>query len=812
MPININNVYGNDSTFYKVPSSTGGFYPLSLATLSDEFEFPYFNHTLGMGLLNGQFSESPDISICPIGMLKGNAITDIAYYSLYNDSSNQKTVFTDKHESITAPLMYISNFSGTNTGSVYSMKKGLSTSGNSDWTSESVYTNKYAPFPSVMTSLTQPIAEFQYKSFILCPIVYATNSLTTSGDDEYPNINNIVAYDLYTYIKSKKIFETYKYLVGVSVTAFSTQQTVDFNNDDLSSINFKSIDFTGQTIDITNEQNSYRFYLMPMGNSEYVDQTGEKYLYFTSSTSLNETYYYYKTDGTGSQLKTSGYSTRIIGANSGWSYGATQVSLNEVTYTLNREWFENIKNVITNSTLRLYQWTEVNETNATTIYDYVLQQVSYFGMYFNVSISDIFSKNLNDIYSSEFTYLGLINEDGYTDGTYANGKAIKNYPQSGWDSLKNQSPFEYTIQPDNTEYDDETKLNTGRLFTVGSNVFTNVYALSRFTTFELRKYLYSVVAPESTSETNTKQFLTNNPIDCIVGCFQYPFNVIPENSSTDSIRLGNTNATSETGVELKGYQITDCLRILDFGTEYYFPKFGDFRDYEPYSECLLYIPYTGYIPISPSEFIGHNIGVKMIVDVTTGACLSLIYKDSLVIQAVNGTIGLQIPITGIQQADYANAIHNAKFQSKVALSNSVAGIANATISGIASGISGNSLGLVSSLAGITTATVNGVLNIENATYNLNHTQVPFKVSGSSSPACDFDNEQICRLILKRPIMDNNYNSSIYGKTVGFACTINSSLSNFTGFTQVSNADLSGVMATIEEKKMIVQLLQSGVYL
>ena len=39
----------------------------------------------------------------------------------------------------------------------------------------------------------------------------------------------------------------------------------------------------------------------------------------------------------------------------------------------------------------------------------------------------------------------------------------------------------------------------------------------------------------------------------------------------------------------------------------------------------------------------------MIVDLKTGAALALIYRDGMVVDSVGGTVGITIPISGIER-------------------------------------------------------------------------------------------------------------------------------------------------------------------
>ncbi|MDE5771622.1 MAG: hypothetical protein K2I06_08375 [Ruminococcus sp.] len=452
-----------------------------------------------------------------------------------------------------------------------------------------------------------------------------------------------------------------------------------------------------------------------------------------------------------------------------------------------------------NSRYYFYQYTPLSVFGGIENFEnYCLSQTAYLGQFFSESY---FAAQSVPELDDEYIYLGIIDDSGITHGEYTRGKENRNQKQWDWTDIIEDSPYNPNTPTDPSQYDEETKLYGA---TKAGTAFLHVYECDGAVIENLKYYLYQIVAPEATDETLTKSFLTVNPIDCITGCYEFPFTIRDRFSIASNIVLGNTHASGGEDHPIVGYSLTQTLRILDFGSVYYYPFYDDFRDYEPYSEALLYIPYVGYIPISPSEFMGHNIGLKMICDLLTGSCQALVYKDGLVIESSSGNIGTQVPITGIQQADYSNSIHSASTRLLASQVSSVASFGNS----LASLATGNVVGAVSSIANVAQAGI----NVSNAKYELEHTKVPFKQSGVASPNVNFSNEQQARLILKRPQMLQSYNPAQYGHTVGFACLITAQLSTFTGFTQATNVDLSGITATVTEKQMIQQQLQSGVYL
>lgn len=779
MAININSIYGTESTWLSLYEDTA---KIKLATFQGgTFRRPYYTHTLGAGRMSGVLDEI-DKSICPIAVDSNSSMVNVKYAGFQSGNEEPIELYGTPQGSA---LMYVSCADNSNhhncLGASYLTDNE---SYNNTWLSDKTDSG----FPSTLTSLAQPIAEWGYRGTIGVINVWLAKDL----NDMY-NSDNIGLLDLYTYVNTPDFQTMYPYVLCVVFTPCRwTWQNTDKTIGAYFPSNFGT-DYVYNYPE-SREQTFCNFGVIPIGSaSTFTTPDGKerKYVYHrnvTIPTYIQNNYTYVSNLNPVLGGYGNGYTGDLYNSTNRFIpvYGADKFTVTYADSTRKDRLF---------SYWRVTDFAEFNE--------WCLKQASYLGMFFSDSYSFVVNGSSQDsFFTNDHMYMGIIDGEGITHGEYVQGKGIEKYDQSKWDSLKNQSPYDYTKGVDNSIYDDETKLNTGRLQTVGT-AFSNIYACSLPNTQQLKTYLYSAVAPEATSETLTKNFLTVNPIDCIVSCMQFPFEVPHLTGSSTPIALGNTTAKTTLGSNIEGYQLSDGLAILDFGTIEYFAKFGDFRDYEPYTEGLLYIPYAGYTPISPADFIGQKIGIKMICDLITGACTALVYRNGLVIQTINGTIGVQVPITGIMQADYANSVHRASTQLKSATATTAISVMGA----IGSLATKNPVGAVMGMGQFELAEIQR----SNAQYELQHTKVPFKTSGVSSPACDFDNEQTARLILKRPVMDSGYNAEIYGHTVGFACCLNTTLGSVSGYTVCNEAKIGGA-ATAEEKQMIENLLKSGVYL
>lgn len=428
--------------------------------------------------------------------------------------------------------------------------------------------------------------------------------------------------------------------------------------------------------------------------------------------------------------------------------------------------------------------------------------MSWYGLQFVDHVDKI-----NAQVGSDDLCIPVITEDGYTTDEYRTGDEAAELPNATWgEDFREKNG--YDGKP-SEQFDMETELNTN--VRSAASPFTKRYICTIQNLIDLKAYLYQTLAPSLTAiEDSYKTFLTNNPIDCISSVVMFPFNIqdyIPAPPLTASIIIGN----ADTGIAADYFYLSQIL-VIDGGSVEYRDKYKDFRSYEPYCDAELHIPYHGSVHITPSEFVGHLIGVKFLVDITSGASLALIYRDGLVIDSIAGQLGASIPITGVQTASYLSAVYNASAAYKQAKASQFTQTASALLGGLAAGISGNPLGAVMSVASGALRGEQSDLSIEQAKYNLDHVQVPYKTIGTNTPFTSIGNEQHCRLIIKRPIMQAEYKPELYAHTTGYACCITAKLGSVSGYTVIAAADLSGLPLSAAEKQQLLRLLQSGVYI
>lgn len=446
--------------------------------------------------------------------------------------------------------------------------------------------------------------------------------------------------------------------------------------------------------------------------------------------------------------------------------------------------------------------TQSTTANITEFKEYCLRQCAYLGMFFTPSISLVENLATSNAFNNENMYIGIVEADGYTKGNYTHGNDNEDSDQYNWNN-----PFN-----DNTRYDpyDPTKNKNDKMILNNPKIspltsFNKCYAISGEGLNWFSQWLWYNGA-DNWVDSLVHYSLNNNPIDCIISVKCFPFDVLEAlNLSVEyeNIKVGNTNTGERTGgVDYKygvNLQPAETTRVLlDLGSfKINLPNV--FTSYAPYKTATLYIPYCDTIDIPLKQFNGHKLSVKMIVDLITGACSALVYNDDTLYTTINGICASDVSITGRNNADYSKQlVSNA---SKTAS----AGASIATGLALATSVT-NPVGAIGAFGTLT----GGIIAGASAVHDTKCNAPEIMATGNATGVIGYSQPQYCYLTYKtyEPINTENYEH-----LVGYACNVSKQLSDFSGFTQFSNVNLSGVVgATKEEIDEIRSGLQQGVYL
>lgn len=212
-----------------------------------------------------------------------------------------------------------------------------------------------------------------------------------------------------------------------------------------------------------------------------------------------------------------------------------------------------------------------------------------------------------------------------------------------------------------------------------------------------------------------------------------------------------------------------------------------FLDKTPYTIIELYIPFCGIVTL-PDKCMYNTISVDLLSDLFSGGCIGVVKCNGAVVAEKTGMIGFDIPLSATNTAELSHA-----------LLNNVMTATNIGANVITSGATGNISGMIS-------GTAKGIDNIVSMyhTVNQNYTNI----IGSSGGKSDFAMPAQCYIKICTKIV--NYPDN-YTHNVGKPCYKNKKLSDCNGFTMCENVNIN-VSATDTEKRMIKQLLETGIYI
>lgn len=239
-----------------------------------------------------------------------------------------------------------------------------------------------------------------------------------------------------------------------------------------------------------------------------------------------------------------------------------------------------------------------------------------------------------------------------------------------------------------------------------------------------------------------------------------------------------TAGASEGGVKV----VNDQYIEVDCGTKGLYEFFGDARDYAPYTEVQIFLPFIGFMPLDIYEVMASTMQVKYLIDVLTGTCVAsiIVTKDgvSKVLYTYNGNCAVQLPLSSADKSALitgalGGAVRGGDFGARVGgMEGAIGGaIVGGLVGGFTSGISINKSGNMSGNA--------GALGIKK----------PY-------------------LVVKRY---RNHSAANYNEIMGRADNTRCLIGEMSGFSQFTALRLNIRNATEMEIKEIETLLHEGIF-
>lgn len=444
-------------------------------------------------------------------------------------------------------------------------------------------------------------------------------------------------------------------------------------------------------------------------------------------------------------------------------------------------------------------------------YNAIMKMVACFGCPF----TDTNKLSYRTDYTDTELCLPIIDSDGITHGGYTRGTANTTNDIYNADSVRDKN-YDPGKQIDPNNYSNVTGFNT-----VTTNAaLTKRYVLDAANVEKLADDLWTICSELSSTDFEhfegklKDEFLTQNPIDCIISLQRFPFQ-IPGLGTKAPIRLGKSEGSAQ------GYTTYFIFNTILFSGKQIWPRFGNcFLDYEPYTSYEIYVPFCGTRKLRAEDLIGHTVNVRMQIDLVTGSCTAYIMADELVIETINGSCAVDQQLSGAQTATMNANIFNGILAQKQ--TDKIEGMNIAK-----TWLPGNWVSDLMDPMGNAMRMSNAKYEAQKANYDITHVQVPPHKIGAASPLLGWYQEFDARIIIYYPEGDvinstippslNAQALATFGHLKGFGTVSPGTVSQFRGDVSKSwylQGDIiaDGIPCTDSERKRIKSMFAAGVYI
>lgn len=447
------------------------------------------------------------------------------------------------------------------------------------------------------------------------------------------------------------------------------------------------------------------------------------------------------------------------------------------------------------------------------IYNWIMESCACFGMAFTPAKNrgtDSSNCRFNQNFTDPDLCLPIIDDNGIAHGDYTRGADNINN-----DFIDLSSQWDKNYQP-SKPVDTNTYSNvTGFNYITEGAAMTVRYVLDGANVAKLLSDLWTINASiaqggdfEYFDGKIKDEYLTTNPIDCIVSLIRYPFNVPYQLQPLQSyVKLGKTSGSA------KGWITVYISNQINFQGINIFPRFGDcFLDYEPYTTYELYVPFCGTTKIRAADILGHTLNVTMLIDLITGSCTAYVKADQLVIETLQGSCGVQQQISGTDTATMNANIYNGILAQKQAKTGMIAQFASALLPS-------NWVNPI----GYAAKGEQAEASYKQATYAIEHIETPVHSQGAASPLLGWIQEFDARLMIYYPegdVIDGAIPPSFkpaplaaFGHLKGFATVTPGTVG---AFRSSNAAFISGdiiaddIPCTLSERNRIKSMFADGV--
>lgn len=237
--------------------------------------------------------------------------------------------------------------------------------------------------------------------------------------------------------------------------------------------------------------------------------------------------------------------------------------------------------------------------------------------------------------------------------------------------------------------------------------------------------------------------------------------------------------------------------------------FNNFLDYSPNTKVILYLPYIGYQELNVDEIMGNIISVKYRCDILSGACIAYVSIGSggsgadatRVIAQFSGNVIVQVPVGAASYDEMvSNAINILTASVGIAAGAAIggAGMGAAPVAQATAGASKTASAIGAQVGmGMGGTAANMVMSMK-PTFARNGTP------GSTAGYMSVQTPYLIKIVPRDAVASNHIQLKGYPSNYG------GPLGNLSGYCEVSEIQLNGIGATVDELTEIYSLLKGGV--
>lgn len=287
----------------------------------------------------------------------------------------------------------------------------------------------------------------------------------------------------------------------------------------------------------------------------------------------------------------------------------------------------------------------------------------------------------------------------------------------------------------------------------------------------------------------TKGF--TQPLNYINFIRVYPFNIMGRTYEETNVPVQIANKfidvpNNRTDAILKESHVGNAITQIHKTYTFNFGSRTTFTDYEPYTTCECFLPYVGFITLTPSELLG-IIQIDLIIDVISGNGTYCISRGGHVIYTVQTNFSVDIAIGGTNNIEQFKAQFNNGLNTLMGIGMTALGLGTGNTYMAAQGLS---------------SSINSITNIPNS--NTGHM---IKRGTLGNYSTNFNNPHSIYFIFKKKNI-NDYDGFI--ETYGKPLNRNVKLSMLQGMTYIPNPKMEIPNLTSDEYDKLRSVLKNGI--